>query len=51
MNECRCAARYFSGEGEGRFAELGDFNKHFVKNTRKKGPAGEHFGVFPPRYS
>ena len=51
MNECRCAARYFSGQGEGGFAELGDFNKHFVKNTRKKGPAGKRFGVFSPRYS
>ena len=38
-------------QGRGGFVELGHFDKHFVKNTRKKGPAGEHFGVFSPRYS
>ena len=31
--------------------ELVHFDKHFVKNTRKRGPAGKHFGVFYPRYS
>ena len=25
------------------FVELGHFDKHFVKNTRKKGPARENF--------
>ena len=31
--------------------ELRYFDNHFVKNTRKRGPAGKHFGVFSPRYS
>ena len=31
--------------------ELGHFDKHFVKNTRKKDPARKHFEIFPPRYS
>ena len=31
--------------------ELEHFNKDFVKNTRKRGPAGKHFEVFSPRYS
>ena len=26
--------------------ELGRFNKHFVENTRKRGPAGKRFGFF-----
>ena len=30
--------------------KLGHFDKHFVKNLRKKRPAGENFGVFSPRY-
>ena len=34
-----------------RFVELGHFYKDFIKNTRKRGPAGNHFAVFPPRYS
>ena len=34
----------------GGLMELGHFDKHFVKNTRKKGPAGKNFGVFSPRY-
>ena len=38
-------------QGRGGFVELRHFDKHFVKNTRKKGPAGEHFEVFSPRYS
>ena len=33
------------------FVELGHFNKHFIKNTRNRGPAGKHFEVFSPRYS
>ena len=37
--------------GRGGFGELGHFDKHFVKNLRKKGLAGENFGVFSPRYS
>ena len=31
--------------------ELGHFDKPFVKKSRKKGPAGKSFCVFPPRYS
>ena len=27
----------------GRFCEISHFDKHFVKNTRKKGPAARHF--------
>ena len=30
----------------GGFAELGHFDKHFVKNTQKKGSFGNIFGVF-----
>ena len=37
-------------QGRGGFMELGHFDKYFVKNTRKKGPAGKNFGVFSPRY-
>ena len=33
------------------FAELGHFDEHFVKNTRKRGPAGKYFVAFSPRYS
>ena len=29
-----------------RIVELGDFDKHFVKNTRKRGPARKHFRGF-----
>ena len=25
---------------------LGHFDKYFVKNSRKKGPAGKNFGIF-----
>ena len=32
------------------FVEFGHFDKLFVKNT-KKGPAGNSFGAFSPRYS
>ena len=33
------------------FLKLGHFDKLFVKNKRKKGPAGKEFGAFTPRYS
>ena len=33
------------------FVELGHFAVGFVKNIRKRGSAGAHFGVFSPRYS
>ena len=42
--------KFFQDRGEG-LVELGQFDKNFFKNTRKKGPKGKHFGVFPPRYS
>ena len=33
----------FQGRG---FVELGHFDKHFIKNTQTKDPAGKIFGVF-----
>ena len=41
------------GERErgGGGVELRNFDKHFVKNTRKRGPTGKQFGNFSPRYS
>ena len=38
-------------QGIGSFVELGHFDKHFIKNTRKKDPAGNHFAVFSLGYS
>ena len=38
-------------QGSGGFAKLGHFDKYFVKNSRKKEPRMENFGVFSPRYS
>ena len=38
-------------QGRGGFAEFRQFNKNFVKNTRKKRPRRENLGVFSPRYS
>ena len=32
--------------GGGRFVKLGHFDKDFVKNTRKRSPAGKHVGDF-----
>ena len=29
--------------GGGRFVKLGHFDKHFIKNTRKRGPTRKHF--------
>ena len=37
-------------QDRGGFVEVGHVDKHFVKNTQKKGPAGKNFGVFSPRY-
>ena len=51
MSECRCAIRNFSEPAGRRFVELGHFDKKFIKNTRKRGPAGKHFGFFSPIYS
>lgn len=31
------------------FVKSGHFDQHFVKNLKKKEPAGENFGVSPPR--
>ena len=42
--------KHFRAGGVG-FVKLGQFNKRFVKNTRKLGPAGNYFGNFCPRYS
>ena len=38
-------------QGRGGFVELGHFEKLFVKNTRKKDPAGKNVGAFSRRYS
>ena len=40
----RRAIRNFLGLG--KFVELVHFDKRFVENTRKKGPAGKNFGAF-----
>ena len=37
-------------QGRGGLVGLGHFYKHFVKNTKKKDPAGQNLGVFSPRY-
>ena len=46
MNECRCATRNFSWQGGRGRGETRTLYKNFVKNTRKKGLKGKHFGVF-----
>ena len=38
-------------QGWGGFVELGQFDKLFVRDTRKKDPAGKNFGAFSHRYS
>ena len=38
-------------QGRVGLGESEHFNKQFVNNLRTKGPAGESFGVFSPRYS
>ena len=38
-------------QGREGFMKLGHFDKHFLKNSRKKSRAGENFGGFFPRYS
>ena len=43
MPECRHIKRNF--QGRGGFVELEYFDKHFVKNTRKK-PCRETFWIF-----
>ena len=42
MPEYRWATRNFSGQGKWGFVKLGHIDKHFVKNTRKRGPGGKH---------
>ena len=37
-------------QGRGGLPGLGHFYKHFVKNSRKKGPARKNLRVFSPRY-
>ena len=37
-------------QDRGGLVGLGYFYKHFVKNTRKRGPVGKNLGVFYPRY-
>ena len=38
-------------QDRGGFVELAQLDKLFVKNRRKKGPAGKNFGAFSPRHS
>ena len=38
-------------QDRGGFVELADYNKLFIKNTRKKGSAGKDFRAFSPRYT
>ena len=38
-------------QGRGGFVKLGHFDKHFIKKSTKKSPAGKNFGVFSLRYS
>ena len=49
MPECRPATSSF--QGRVGFLNFGHFNKYFVKNARKKGSTGKHFGVFLKRYN
>ena len=46
----RCPTSNFQVR-EGRFVELGCFDKDFVKNTGKRDPAVKYFEVFFSRYS
>ena len=50
---CRCAPNFFSEKGSRgwEFVEIGYFDNHFVKNIRKRGPAGKYFWAFCPSYS
>ena len=38
-------------QGRGGFMKLGHSDKHFVKNSRKKGPVGKNVEVFFLWYS
>ena len=49
MPGCKC--EFFQGRGGGGFVGIGHFDKHFVENTRKRGPARKHFEIFSPRFS
>ena len=52
MPECTCVGTQPEiFQSRGSFMELGHFDKHFVKNTRKKCLAVKYFRVFSPRYS
>lgn len=37
-------------QGRGGFMELDHFDKHFVKNKRKRGCAWKNFGFFSPKF-
>ena len=37
-------------QGREGFMKLGHFDKHFIKKVKKKGHAGNTFGVFSLRY-
>ena len=49
--ESCCGVQQEIFQGWGGFVKIGHSDKHFVKNSRKKDPAGKHFEVFSPRYS
>ena len=51
MPEYKCETRKFSGQGGGRFVELGHFDKDFVEKTKKEAPQGNILEVFSPRCS
>ena len=38
-------------QGKGGLVELEHFDKHFIKNTRKRRPAWKHLGDFSSGYS
>ena len=46
MPECRCGTRKFSRQGRRAFVGPEYFDKHFLKNMRKRGPVGKYFEVF-----
>ena len=47
MPELKCTTRNFLGHW-GKIVYLEHFDKHFVKNTRKRGPKGKYFWNFCP---
>ena len=46
MPKCTCTTRNVSGQKGGGFVELGGFDKHFGKTTRKRGSTENILGIF-----